>query len=235
MNCLLLALPALLAVCTPAATQAANPSPGLEVKLDRGARQLRVLTQLPADLVLIVGHRAIPSIPIGAIELDVLPEFVLPLGRRAGGEVIELAVPDGLDGLGAEFIALTAETRELIDSEVVWFGADDLVSTTFRAQLFVSKSIPPVYSVEATLTAPTEGYDLALDGIDHQPATTNVYLTLIEPGTGEIVIPVLTNHRQFAALGTPTGEVVDVYLRRTQRGSVGHDVYRRMARLVVSQ
>ncbi|MEZ5963886.1 MAG: hypothetical protein R3F56_08590 [Planctomycetota bacterium] len=228
MNRLLVSVTSAVLVALPAAAQGIESD--LRLNYDRGKHALEIACAVEADVVLVVGHRAVPAIPVAGIRLDVLPEIVVYLGSFGGGEARSLDVPLGMVGIAAEAVALPAGSLRLVDSNVVGFG-DDLVSATFDAQLRVALSSPPRYSVATFLVAPTTGHVYTLDAVERRGDVVDVYLTLEAPSATEGVLMILSEHAQVVELGSEVGRHVDVYLRRTERGASGHDTYERMVRL----
>lgn len=199
---------------------------GVRLTAERSTQSLHVLSLVQARVFLVVGPVAAPPIRIG-VDLDVVPLHVVDLGERSAGEALHLFVPRGLYELHAEAISVDA-ALELRDSNVVAL-ADvyaDLVEATFHAEL-------RQYAVHGSLRAPTSGYELTLDAVDLHGDSADVYLRLLEPGEGEVTIPILTEHHRLAHLGPDVGRVVRVHLLRRPRGAIGIEVYRLMATLPV--
>jgi hypothetical protein len=203
------------------------------VRLTIGGQTLQVQAGMRGNVFLVLGAPLVPPIHIAGIDLDVMPQHLLPLGAFEVTDAMKLFVPLQLRHLSAEAVLLDEELT-LHDSNVVPLAdAFDLITGSFRAELISTDSIPPYYSVAASLTAPTTGYDLKVDGFDLSEKTMNVYLRLIEPAKGEVVMPMLTPHGQGVALGTDVGTLVRVYMMRIQRDDHGPEVYRLMAELPV--
>lgn len=207
---------------------------GVRLSADRTAQSLQVVSLVDARVFLVIGVAIAPPIRIG-IELDVQPQYVLDLGRRVAGEALVLAVPRGLYHLSAEAVAVGGQGLELYDSNVVALADvyTDLIEATFRAQLLVADTAAREYALDASLTAPTSGHEFVFDALQLDQQAMHVYLRLIEPGEGEVTLPVLTDHRRFAQLGRDVGTVVRVYLMRERRGEIGAQVYRLMVELPV--
>lgn len=216
--------------------QDADGFPMVRLGLHNGEHVMQVRAFADGAVVLAVGAMATPPIRFGNIELNVTPQAVLPLGMFANGETRVLPVPRHLRDWYAEAVFVDAEWR-LHDSNVVALrdAYADMVDATFHAELVSTDGLPPEYTLGASLTAPTSGYEFAADG--HQMVdgkTAHVYLRLIEPGADEITLPVLTRCVQAVELGQlEAGMTVNVYLLRITRGSPGPEVYRLMLRLPV--
>jgi hypothetical protein len=205
----------------------------IRLTIDKNTQSLRVQAGLPGGVFLVLGPLAVPPIPIGNIFLDVGPEYVLPLGEFKTGGFVEFFVPRILSGLNAEAVLFDPAKLTLHDSNVVALADAfaDMIDATFRAKLVSTDSIPPYYTVGVTLTAPSTGYALVVDGYQLDDRTMQVYLRLITPT--EIVIPVNTPHQVAVDLGTDVGTTVRVSMMRSPRGQVGPEVYRLMAVLPV--
>lgn len=229
MNRLLRSVASAFLMTLPAMAQA-NGSIDLQLAYDRGEHRLLLTSAIEADVVLVVGRRANPPIAVAGIEVAVLPELIAYLGHFGGGQAIGFDVPLGMVGIAAQAIALPAGSLQLVASDAVGFG-DDLVTATFDAELRVDLSLPPRYSVATSLVAPTSGFVYVLDLVERSGDVINVYLTLEAPSITEPVLLVLTAHEQVVDLGTDVGHRVDVYLRRTERGTIGHEVYERLVQL----
>jgi hypothetical protein len=206
----------------------------VQLALDNNAHVLHVRAFTQGTVILAVGETAIPPIRFGEIKLDVQPDYLLNLGTLGKGEFVTLPVPRYLRALHAEAVLIDNElslhdsnTVALIDAYL------DLVDATFRAVLVSTDSIPPEYTFGAALTAPTNGYEFRVDGLETEDGVTNVFLRLIEPGQGDVVLPVLTDYQVTAHIGAKIGTRVDVYLMRIGRGAIGPEVYRLMVRLPV--
>jgi hypothetical protein len=206
----------------------------IRLTVDSNTQTLQMQTAVPGTGYLVLGPWAVPPINLAGIELNVAPQHLLPLGSLQANQAVTLFVPRMLSALNAEAVLVDA-TLQVHDSNVVplLHAFPDLVAATFRAQLVSTDSIPPLYTVGISLTAPTSGYELRFDAFQLDAGVMRVYFRLIEPGEGEIVIPVLTEHEQAVDLGSEVGNRVDVYLMRVQRGQVGGEVYRLMASLPV--
>lgn len=211
----------------------ANDVPVIRLSIDHSTHKLQVQSWMRGTVFLVLGPVSVPPIRIGDIELDVSPLHTLTLGHFESGAVMGFEVPRALRGLSAEAVAFDPKNELLYESNVVSLGdfGSDLIDATFRARLVSTGSRPPYHALDASLTAPTSGYQFMVDGIERDDLTTHVYLRLVAPAAGEVVKPVLTEHAQFAALGPAVSKVVNVYLLRTQRGTIGVDVYRLMAQL----
>lgn len=208
--------------------------PVVRLGLDNNAHVLHVRAFTTGTVLLAVGETAIPPIRVGTIDLDVTPDFVLNLGPMNTGELVTLPVPRYLRELHAEAVLVDSEFALHDSNPVALIDAYlDLIDATFRATLVSTDGIPPEYTVGAALTAPTNGYQLVVDGYETEEGVTNVYLRLIEPAANEIVLPVLTEYQATVDLGVEIGKVVNVQLMRIVRGSIGPEVYRLMVRLPV--
>lgn len=218
-----------------AATAMPQAQRAVSLTVDARTHTLGVVSELDGALFLALGPRAVPPIKIAGIELDVVPHFVLGLGRVEAGESLELAIPDGVRSLEAEAVLLD-DRLGLHDSNVVSLAGEiaDLIAATFAATLIDDVGGDPRYAVAASLTAPSSGHELSLDSLARIDGHTDVYLRLVEPGVGEIVLPVLTDVHLRVALGDEVGAAVRVHLMRARRGSGGPEVYRLMAELRVS-
>lgn len=227
--CRALASSFLVVVAAPAQT-----SPMVQLTLDNNAHVLHVRAFTQGTVILAVGEAAIPPIRFGEIKLDVHPDYLLNLGTLGKGEFATLPVPRYLRALHAEAVLIDAELRLHDSNTVALIDAYlDLVDATFRAVLVSTDSIPPEYTLGAALTAPTNGYEFRVDGLQTEDGVTNVYLRLIEPVQGDVVLPVLTDYQVSAYIGAQIGTRVDVYLMRIGRGAIGPEVYRLMVRLPV--
>ncbi len=213
----------------------AAPDDPIRLSLDPTTQMLRVEVGMPGAVALAIGPQSLPPIPIAGIFLDVVPHHVVPLGVFEGGSIAQLFVPRALSGLSAEAVLLDPLKGELHDSNVVALENvfADMIDATFRAELVSTDGIPPEFTVGARFTAPTNGYEFLVDGHELDGRTTRVWLHVVMPAEHEIVLPVLTNYSASVELGTDPGEVVEVHVRRTVRGAVGPDVYKRMAMLLV--
>lgn len=151
------------------------------------------------------------------------------------GDTQELAIPAGLRSLEAEAV-LADDRLGLHDSNVVALAeaVADLIDATFQAELIDDARAEARYAVAVSLTAPSSGHELSLDSFARIDGHTDVYLRLVEPGVGEIVLAVLTDLHLRVALGEDVGAAVRVHLLRAHRGSPGPEVYRLMAELRVS-
>ena len=154
--------------------------------------------------------------------------------RVAGADVSACRMPDGHNTRTTSADVRGPRPNDVEDGAIA--GEEDETSRTCRRlpALISTDSIPPHYALAASLTAPSSGYELTLDGFQLDALTMHVYLRLAAPAEGEIDTPVLTDLQQSVALGTDVGNVVNVYLMRTQRGAIGVDVYRLMAQLPVA-
>lgn len=217
----------------------ADDVPMIRLSVDQSTHALQVQSFVRASVFLALGVQSIPPIRIAGIDLDVVPQYVLSLGIFAAGETMSLVVPRGLRGLlalHAEAVAFDLEVGALRDSNVVAVldAFHDLVDATFRAGLEIVDGKPAHYRVAAALTAPTSAFELKVDSAERNGQTTNVYLRLMEPGEKEIVLPVLSDHAVALDLEKKAvDKEIHVYLMRVQRGSVGPQVYQRMAELAV--
>lgn len=207
------------------------PVPVMVLSYDAPSRALHFESGLAGLGVLAIGPVGIVPIPIGDILLDVIPLAVLPLGAIDEGEQFNLVLPAGVGGFGIEAVAIDMELR-LHDSNMIYVDEvgeeQGLVESSFRAAL-QRVGEPPIYSAAISLTAPTSGYELSLDSVDLSPAVSHIYLRLVEPGKGELTMQVLEAHAVEVGLGSAVGEEIHVHLLRIERGSVGPEVYRRMA------
>lgn len=205
----------------------------VHLTVDQSTQSLHLRSLKAGTLFLVLGPALTPPFQFAGIELDVGVHFLLPLGTVDPGDQRQFFVPRSLSELSAEAILADAEFQlhdslpvRLVDSFA------DIVAATFRATLIATDSIPPIYSVGASLTAPSEGHVFQVDGVQRSEEITHVYLRLIAPGENELVPLVLTEHQTAVTLGSDIGRAVNVYLMRTQRGSVGPEVYRLMATLI---
>jgi hypothetical protein len=207
----------------------------VSLTVDAHAHTLGVVSELDGALFLALGPRAVPPIKIAGIEVDVVPHIVLALGRVVAGDALELWIPEGVRSLEAEAVLLD-DRLGLHDSNVVALAGAvaDLIEATFEATLIDDAGADPRFAVAVSLTAPSSGHELALDSLARSDGHTDVYLRLVEPGLGEIVLPVLTDVHLRVALGDEVGDAVRVHLMRARRGSTGPEVYRLMAELRVS-
>lgn len=211
----------------------AEEVPNLRLSADPTTQTLQIQTYQDGHVFLSMGPLAGTPIPLHGIFLDVVPENIVPLGFLRNGDVVRLFVPRALSHLHVEGVAISLDPLGLHDSNVVSLteAFRDLIEATFRAELVSTDSIPPFYSVAVSATAPTSGYELLVDGVRNVDQETNVYMRLIEPGPGEMVMPVLEPLARAADLGTEVGEVVVVHLLRVPRGTTVPEVYRVMVRL----
>lgn len=207
------------------------PVPVMVLSYDAPSRVLHFQSGLAGLGVLAVGPAPIVPIPIGDILLDVVPLLILPLGAIDEGDEFRLVLPAGLGGIGIEAVAVDMELR-LHDSNTIFIeevGEEpDLVERSFRSAL-QQEGNPPIYTATVSLTAPTSGYELLIDSVDLGAEVSHVYLRLVEPGQGEFTMQVLEAHAVEVGLGSAIGKEVHVHLMRIARGSVGPEVYRRMA------
>jgi hypothetical protein len=227
------------AVCAFAAKTNAQdpPVPVMVLTFDAESRVLRFDTGIAGIAALAIGPAPIQPIQIGDISLEVVPLLVLPLGAVEVNQVIDIAVPAGVSGIGVEAVAIEVDSLRLHDSNTLYFedvGEEpDLVESSFKAELLREGS-PPIYSASISLTSPSGGYELLVDGVESRSGLTDIYLRLVEPGEGEIVLQVLEHHKQVVGLGSAISGDVHVHLLRRQRGAVGPEVYKRMAILQAS-
>jgi hypothetical protein len=200
---------------------------------DQNAQSMRVKADTAGQVFLALGQLGEPF-RLGEIMLDVFPEFVLPLGSFDTGEVREFFIPRALYPFQAEAV-LVDEKLRFHDSNVLSLldVFPDLCAATFRAVLISTDSIPPYYTLGASLTAPTSGYDLKLDSVEYDGLKTDVYLRLVQPADMDLVMPVLTPHEIAVYLGSEVGNTVRVHMMRHPRGMVVPEVYRLMAELPV--
>jgi hypothetical protein len=86
-----------------------------------------------------------------------------------------------------------------------------------QAQRVLNKPYRDRYVANVTVSAPTSGYKLALDGCDVSDRVAKVYFTLEKPGSSDnvanIVVPL---HEQFETL-TPYDKA-ELYVNLTERG-----------------
>jgi hypothetical protein len=231
MNLLNRILPVCLLGALATAVRAADDP--IRLVVDQSTQTLRIEAGMPGAVFLVLGPLAVPPIPLGDITLDVVPHHVLSLGAFETGNIMQLFVPRNLSGFSAEAVLFDPRKGTLHDSNVVGLeiAFRDMIDATFRAVLVSTDSIPPYYTVGATLTAPTTGFDLVADSIQLEENVMHVYLRLITPT--DIVIPVVCDHRVAVDLGTDVGNEVHVHMMRAPRGLPGPEVYKRMAILPV--
>lgn len=206
----------------------------LRLTTDQNRQTLQVQSDIPGTLFFALGPMSVPPIRIGEIDLDVVPQYVLPMGKIGMGEMREFFIPRALTELHVEAV-LVDDDFKLYDSNVVSLidVFPDLITASFRAVLVSTDSIPPYYTLGASLTAPTSGYDFVVDGFQLDDMIMNVYLRLIEPAEGEMVLPVITPHEVAVELGSEVGRMVRVYMMRAPRDGIAPEVYRLMAELQV--
>lgn len=220
----------LLAALAASPLRAADP---VRLTTDKSTQSLQVQAGMHGVVFLAIGPLAVPPIPIGGIDLDVVPHHVFSLGEFAAGDKMLFFVPRSLSGLCAEAVIVDPDSFVMHDSNVAHLedAFADMIEATFRAVLGSTDGIPPFFTVGASLTAPTTGFEFLFDWVKTEKGVTNVYLRLIEPV--DIVIPVLWLHQQVVPLGTEVGDLVRVWMVRLKRGQPGPDDYRLMAELPV--
>lgn len=77
----------------------------------------------------------------------------------------------------------------------------------------------PDYDIYASIVAPTSGYRLVAEGVLHDPGVTSLYLRLIEPEDGSIVLPVVEDHRCLIPIGKTPEAKIAIYIARVDPDS----------------
>lgn len=195
----------------------------LILSYDQNQHLVQIQANVHVSALLFCGPRLQPPVPFNGITVFVEPRVTVPTGDLTPGQMFELQLPGEKDGWGLQAVGIELPKFTLVASNAVIFDLRDLVERSLTARLQWKLD---GYDLTVDLLTPSSAHEIVVDGVDTSYPTTKVWLRLVQPGPGEIVLPVVTPLQVVARLPMAIGVKVEIHLARETRGSPVLPVYK---------